>query len=1017
MKRRLLFILPLAVAVITVGLLTFGQSSASADNNPISTPGNESLKYIDATTLHLKVSFSSTQGNGNYQNHKLSYSFDDNFVNPGIFTANRQYTTVKNGCTSQIQINPGLGDADATVILGVKDPANPNSCNGVIYHSKVNGSSLSAGHTAFNWTGSASIDAIQGGYTLSQSSPSVYSGVVNQQLLGIDECGTIDPGCTTQCAVVLTMTSNNKQGKVNISCGGNGGIGACLPGSGGCTDSNTFNVEVVGSPTAPVTPGTGSGGGTGTTQPGGGQAPGLTCLAGSEPSLDWVLCPVTRLLKTVIEGVDKLITDLLVVGNNGSSDNPNQIFADNGKCGNSNNVCDAYYKAWRSFRNIALGLLVIAGLVVVTSQALGMEILSAYTIRQVLPRILTAAILTTLSWQLMRFFVILTNDLGFGVSNLIQAPFADSGLKDQIHFTMAGQGLSGILAFGAFALLGVFGLFLIFVSGALAVFVAILVLILRQIAIIILIIVAPIALVAYILPNTQKIYKIWLDSFMLGLMMFPIIVAFITAGRVFSTIAANSSSGFSSDINQFIAFAAYFAPYFLIPATFKFAGGAIRGIGGFVHGQGQGAFGSLRQARNKRMGQNLTKIRSGQNRWNKDFGRFGKKEWMSVGHLANRAAVNMFDQDELAPARIGKTRYGKYIAGRKSAGLFSEIDAATVDQSTKGLQELEKRGFGREAYKGMAAQYNEFKGRVQGGKHDGKLVSEVLGSKFGTRHATSLADWEFMSGVMQRSSDTKEAEGGKDIFDSRGYLANIKNDPEMPYADTQAIGLLGAAAAGYDGHATRFAETGNSLAKRLGGGGSLVMGQAQKYARQSRPDLRDRYGLVAVPNPDGKGGMVYESAYEKPFSKAATGSIITLKGTDWTQAKGEAVLETAETYKGIVTGAAAQHYVDEAERLEAAGDTAGAQAAYKYAEDMLDQQENIKNVISYGAANFYSDPGAQREWQKIAAEVLSEDERGRGARLVADEQARRMREGGPDAGASPGGAPGAGPGAPGPSPT
>jgi hypothetical protein len=57
-----------------------------------------------------------------------------------------------------------------------------------------------------------------------------------------------------------------------------------------------------------------------------------------------------------------------------------------------------------------------------------------------------------------------------------------------------------------------------------------------------------------------------------------------------------------------MGFAAYFLPYFLLPATFKFAGGALRQIGGFVNDRHRGGFDRLRQFRAntaKRRGQDL----------------------------------------------------------------------------------------------------------------------------------------------------------------------------------------------------------------------------------------------------------------------------------------------------------------------------------------------------------------------------------------------------------------------------
>src|SRR6185312_3712285 len=117
----------------------------------------------------------------------------------------------------------------------------------------------------------------------------------------------------------------------------------------------------------------------------------------------------------------------------------------------------------------------------------------------------------------------------------------------------------------------------------------------------------PVAIVAYILPNTERVYKLWWESFSKALLMFPLIAGFIAAGRVFSAVALHSGG----ILNGFIGFAAYFAPYFLIPATFKLAGGAIRQIGGFVNDRSRGGFDRLRNFRANQMKNRVNRARTG----------------------------------------------------------------------------------------------------------------------------------------------------------------------------------------------------------------------------------------------------------------------------------------------------------------------------------------------------------------------------------------------------------------------
>jgi hypothetical protein len=377
---------------------------------------------------------------------------------------------------------------------------------------------------------------------------------------------------------------------------------------------------------------------------GGGNSPSLSCdfgisgpfdlsgILSSFNPLNWLVCGIIKGMDLIVKGVDSQITSMLAIGTTGTtSDNPTNIFADSsGNCtahfnNNTQSACTSYYTAWQSFRDIALGLLVIIGLIIVSSQALGMEILDAYTIRKMLPRVLIAAIGITLSWQLMRFLVILSNDLGYGVESLLYSPF--HGISDTINSGgFANQLLGGLAAAIGLATLGFFGLLTFAGTAAIAVFVAILVLILRQIAIIMLVIFSPIALIAYVLPNTQRVYKFWWESFSKMLLMFPMIVGMITIGHIFSAISSQNP-GF---INQVIAFIAYFAPYFMIPATFRFSGGIMSTVGGAINGRADGARGYLRKKRGEKVTQNMADLASGnrlkgENIKTLGYGRFAKR--------------------------------------------------------------------------------------------------------------------------------------------------------------------------------------------------------------------------------------------------------------------------------------------------------------------------------------------------------------------------------------------------------
>lgn len=304
--------------------------------------------------------------------------------------------------------------------------------------------------------------------------------------------------------------------------------------------------------------------------------------------LNWLMCPIIESLTGIARGLDNGINDMLTI-------DVGTTFAKTHNKGN--------YGAWEQMRIYAIIFLVIATLIIVISQALGFELLDAYTVRKVLPRLLIAAVAISISWELMTFFVRLTNDLGAGIRAIIYAPFSKLTTVNTINLGGGGLAIANLIGVGAIAALGVMGLLSFVATAALAVAVAFFVLVLRQLLITMLIILAPIAIVCYILPNTQKVWKLWWDAFAKGLMMFPIIAAFIAVGRVGAATASQTAAQGGGALYSFIAFVSYFAPYLLLPLTFRFAGGLIGTIGGFANNKGRGAFDGLKNFRGNQMKQ------------------------------------------------------------------------------------------------------------------------------------------------------------------------------------------------------------------------------------------------------------------------------------------------------------------------------------------------------------------------------------------------------------------------------
>jgi hypothetical protein len=198
------------------------------------------------------------------------------------------------------------------------------------------------------------------------------------------------------------------------------------------------------------------------------------------------------------------------------------------------------------------------------------------------------------------------------------------------------------------------------------VFVALLVLIIRQLLIIMLIILAPVALVAFVLPNTQGAYKVWWQSFSKALLMFPIIAGFIAAGRVFALVSQVSGTTGSS----FMAFIAYFAPYFLLPMTFRFAGGALGALGGFVNDRHRGAFDRIKGFRGRQLQQNMHNMATGS--------RFQDRGVLSRGFNRTTAGI----------ATGTRGRFGVGARGREAMALRQSAAGDEALKNNSALQQL-----------------------------------------------------------------------------------------------------------------------------------------------------------------------------------------------------------------------------------------------------------------------------------------------------------------------------------------
>ena len=308
-------------------------------------------------------------------------------------------------------------------------------------------------------------------------------------------------------------------------------------------------------------------------------------------ALTWIFCPIYTVGVSAVKALSTVLESFLYV--------PNVFLT-------------SFQGATNTFRDFGEALLVIAGLVMVVSQAAGLEIFAAYTVRKALPRIIIAAIGIALSGPILQFIVTFFNDLGTWSQALILNAVVPTSLGNNVSgvFTsvLGGTGvvLVSIAAIAASALvvLSMIGTLL------LALFVGFLVLTIRQLVIVVCLIMAPLAIASYVLPGTDRIWQFWRKAFLSTMIMFPIIMSVLGAGLALSYLAGQlaKTQGAAWALMSILALV---APLFLLPFSFALAGGIMASVHGLVNGAHQGAFTRLSKFRQQKIAERVQDAKRG----------------------------------------------------------------------------------------------------------------------------------------------------------------------------------------------------------------------------------------------------------------------------------------------------------------------------------------------------------------------------------------------------------------------
>ena len=223
-------------------------------------------------------------------------------------------------------------------------------------------------------------------------------------------------------------------------------------------------------------------------------------------------------------------------------------------------------QAWDFFRDIANAAFALIFLWVIFSQISNVGI-SNYGIKRILPRLIIGALLVNLSFYLCQLAVDLSNILGFSLKGVLEG--AASGIDTQ---SATAGSFYTIFAIGL-ALTGV-GLFIFLavsiptiLSLLLVLLVVLVILIVRQSAIILLIAISPLAFAAWLLPNTENLFKKWMSVLRGLLIVFPLISLLYGAGKLAGAVLAASATDDPNNPKETMQFAALAASILPLGAT------------------------------------------------------------------------------------------------------------------------------------------------------------------------------------------------------------------------------------------------------------------------------------------------------------------------------------------------------------------------------------------------------------------------------------------------------------------
>ena len=440
--------------------------------------------------------------------------------------------------------------------------------------------------------------------------------------------------------------------------------------------------------------------------------------------IGWFICPLMNFASNISDSAYSAISQFLSI-------DP-KIFKNDSTSG-------GLKQAWNFFRDIANAVFAVIFLWVIFSQISNVGV-SNYGIKKILPRLIIGALLVNLSFYLCQLAVDLSNILGFSLKGVLEG--AASGIDTQ----SAAAGSFYTVVVGALALTGaVLFLFLAvsiptITALLLALLVVLVILIVRQAAIILLIAVSPLAFAAWLLPNTENLFKKWISMFKGLLVVFPVVSLLYGAGKLAGAILAASATDDPNNPKETMQFAALAASILPLGATPFVLKSSLNSLGSFA-----GKLGGLSGLANKKLGStiaNKSRINDVKNAWKSRSARklaerrSGNTKWGRAASNLRKKGNPIFMRGlgvAMNPAAaLDNTPFGRKLGlGYGASAAQEAYDKAAMEKAERAIT-YQYNGNAEEALKDKKADkytriaaVNQLKGQ---GAHGADVVADYLRS-------------------------------------------------------------------------------------------------------------------------------------------------------------------------------------------------------------------------------------------------------------------------------------------------